>query len=504
MTTPSRPIRNIMDTRSASIQFDANIDYILPDTDFDDCQLSGDFISSSHNFSGNFRSCSLLGFKSVSNIFTGADLLDCQISNSIFENHYFSGSHLTGCVVRNTKFVNCKITHINFSQNLFHNAVFHSCTFETFVFKNCKFYNCEFIACSTANHTFDSCFFDETLFDAFRVLPSTILMNVGLHHGDFSNPDYQSGRSIDGGKDIPLTAFKGLVSKQANGLQEKFSVLVFTSTGSESFVENLTALLGSNEHVSNALSRGFVEKLNLLTSLIGMMYSHNQIVALNLLQLQEYLNALSTKLTDSTNPLAHQFRIEIDALRLINAEEVSHIIELMDHSALVMQGAQYIAVSGNEHFSIKQFQRLLSDKGGIQVLEVRQRHSPQAIMMYLPDVSTLVWIISIIIATRFKYQLDDPELITTEQNAALATIAQEHSATKLVSESGAIQENKRVKTNFEVGLLSGNALEFGFKIANSFQNGLSQKYELSISPKRVIEFNNNLFSLLGSYYKSEK
>ncbi len=329
-------------------------------------------------------------------------------------------------------------------------------------------------------------------------------MNVGLHHDDFSNPYYQSGRSIDGGINVTLTKFEALIAKQANGLQEKFSILVFTSTSTENFVERLTALFEGNEHVSNAVSQGFVEKLNLLTSLIAMMYASNQVVALNLLQLQEYLNALSTQLTDKTNPLARPFRIEIDALRLINAEEVSHIIELMDRAALDMQGAQYVAVSGDEHLSVEQFQDLLSDRADIQVLEKRRRNSPQAILMYLQNAGTLYWIISIIIATRFRYQLDDPELITTEQNDALAVVAQQHPRGKPLSGSQQIVEDKRIKTNFEAGLLSGNALEFGFKIANSFQNGLTRKYELSISPLRVIQFHKHLFSLIGSYPSSEK
>lgn len=214
-----RPIVQVITDKGSAVHFVEGNDYHFAHTDFDDFRFSGHLVQPSALFSGNFRSCILCNLTCYHMSFKGADLLDCQIMDTHFVGCDFDTSHMTGCILRNVSFSSVRITNINFSQNVFQNVKFDNCTFDTFVFKNSRFYGCEFINCSTKNHTFDTCFFDEVVITGFKIFPSTILINVGLHIKQIHNAVFFDERV--GGTEVSQIEFLEKVAAIATGMQEK-------------------------------------------------------------------------------------------------------------------------------------------------------------------------------------------------------------------------------------------------------------------------------------------
>lgn len=497
---PGRPLVNVEPQKGASIQFVENNDYRLPQTDFDNCEFSGHLVQPSTPFSGNFRSCSLQNLHCDRMSFSGADLLDCQITASTFSGCDFDTSHMAGCILRNVVMSGVRISNINFSQNVFQNVVFENCEFDTFVFKNSRFYNCQFQNCITKNHTFDTCFFDEVRLFGLNVFPSTILMNVGLRIEDIERAAYFSDRENMGGLRIDEATYLAQVQQMSSGIQEKISVAVFSSRNGDELVEEVTAVLSTKDHVSRAVSRGFIEKLDLLVTLLNLYYQENRLIALNLLQMQDYLNALSEQLFGHSDKLTSQFKSQIDALRFANSEYVAEVIQVLNFANSSFEGARFIALLGEERQSLEGFQRLLKDHQGVSVLEVRERQSPVAIFTELFEVGALVWIISAVVTTRFRYQLLEPDIITDEQDEALAKLDKQLPESK--ASRAELSAPKRTERHLEVGLLSRETMDVGLRISNAFQGGIVKKFELSFSPKRAVEFQKNLLGLIGSYTRT--
>lgn len=503
MKSVGRKKIKLAEYKDKSYFFDKSIDYELPHTDFDGCRFEGILKDITLPFSGNFRSCILQNLTCEKFDFNIADLLDCQIANCTFNKSNFDTSHLAGCYVRESAFLNLKITNINFSQNVFHKTRFINCTFDTFVFKSCKFYECEFIDCTSKNHTFDTCFFDETNFHNFELLPSTILINVGINLQNLSKPRYRDKRKKDNGKIVDLKEFMLALDAGSSGLQERLSIAFFKSNDIHEYIREATLILETNIQVSRAISKGFIEKLELLVMFFNFLYAEDKLLAVNLLQLQDHLNKLAENLKYVNDKYAIQFSREIDSLRLVNSDYVASIVRNIDHVYTVLYGAEMIALLANEHLGLDDYKKLFAENENIKIIECRERNSPIALFVQVVEAGALMWLISAIVTTRFFYQVDGISTIDYEQNEALEEAAKNISSNNYFPVKQKIDKSKLIASRtIEIGLLSKENIEIGVRVATAFQSGLCKKYEVNFSPKRVVQFQKNIISILG-YYKRD-
>lgn len=508
MSNISRPQVQLHSSKNEDLIFSRNNDYFLQPVDFDNCNISGELYNISNTFSGNFRSCNINSLTCEKMTFFSADILDCQITDTQFIHTKFDTSHLAGCIVRNTKFRNCNISNINFGRNIFHRVIFENCEFDTFVFKNSKFFDCKFFDCNTFNHTFDSCFFDDTYFTNFCILPTTILLNIGLFIHSFKNPIFYNKRPRDGAEKIASTDFFDLIKRSASGMQEQISAYVFSAENELALINNVTKILKEGQHVSIGISRGFTEKLELLVNFLNLMYENNQLIALNIIQIQDYLNQLSNKLNNAKQNWAIQFRNEVDSLRLSNSNNCSEVLEEISYAHEKLEGVSLIAISADETMQLYQFQKLFEENPNIIPFQIKSRNSPIALFIELIDWSAIVAIVSIIISTRFKYQLDRGKIFQDEQDENLNNLSfQKNTCIPKISANRALKPKKTddliLKKHFELGLISSESVEFGLRITSSFQSGLVKKLELTFSPKRAVNFHKHLFGFLGTHRRKE-
>lgn len=279
---------------------------------------------------------------------------------------------------------------------------------------------------------------------------------------------------------------------------------IFSYNDASALIERLTAVLSSNDHVSKAVSRGFIERLDLLVSVLNVYYLENKVLALNLLQIQDYLNALSASLSRNSDKLTSQFRSQIDALRLVNSEQVSKIVQLLESAQQTLSGSRFVAILGSEELKIGDFRQILSDHPGIKVIEVRPRNSPVAVFLELLQAEALIWLISAVLTTRFHSEISGEELVDREQDAALEEVAESLPDKSTKSDGDNQKALIRINRNIEVGLISREEMDIGVRITRAFQGGLVKKFELSFSPKRAVEFHKSLLKLIGGYARTGK
>ena len=456
MTNITRAVVELPADPGSNYQLEATIDYELIKSDYDNSCFTGILSSPSRTFSGNIRSSRLINLLCENFLWVKADILDCQVEDTVFRLGKFQASHFAGCIVRRTVFEDCYISDINFSNNHFLDVNFINCKFDTFIFKTSRFISCTFQGCITGNHTFDTCLFEECNFKDFLLLPSTILLNTGLRRQQFDQPKFSLNRLDENEQFCSEKIFQEKLIERAQGLQERFSIYLYTEENIENLVLKLIELFDTMILVSKAISSGFLDKLTILSGTLNYLFDSGIAPPYLLSQFQEYIIKLMEVINrnDSDNDIVASFLSRLSGLRIDIANTLSPSLMYIEELSQEYNQTDQIILLVDGKYDKSIYEDLFSPSGA-SIKAFKPHNSPYELVISIPENSTLLWIIAAFVTTRIKYYYEEKPKDSFSKNT--------FSSTDIATVS-----KKVSKREFQLGRLQEENLDFSLVLSSTY------------------------------------
>ncbi len=464
-----------------------NLTFTARDIQF--CHLEGE-MGESHVLDGaNVISSEFVNFHAHHTTWRRTDVKDCSLKDAVFEDSDLHFTSWLNDVFVNVVFRRVTITDVVLTDCTFIGTTFEDCDLSHMLIKRCTLVDCAFLRCRTSNKLIEASVLRRTSFSSTDIEVATVLENFGLSStlctGLAVFVDRPSMRMIK-----PGLLMREVESDSLSPIQQLKLAYFVTGTLPIGVLER--ALDVASWIPLCRVPSSFAQILHGFASFLLGEFEDDRLIAAPLLRLYSTARALAgTVATATDTPLRAEFEAAIAAasLTLLPLFE-QHLTWVQKLSTTHFPRLQFLAEGPPQPaYFDSTLRELLGENASFRVESVIPSNSPSILTLLFEHEATLVTLISIFLASRFRFELN--KIQTEEVSARPALIGGQGEKSRALEVRGA---DKFLA--FDAGMAPGERLAYHIRAYALFPQGVAAILQLEIGLALVTKIRSVLLEIL--------